>query len=118
MISDIKFYKAEDNRWYAHLPEYLEEGGTLEACEMVAGADVWLDIVSGNSSEVVLRLSSNKELQERIVLYDTDLSKPEEGATYIAYTYKGSDYNITMWLCPVTLFVFNEYPKFIYYEKV
>jgi hypothetical protein len=117
MTETIKFYKTKENRWYAHLPEYLEEGGSIEECEMVAGADIWLDIISDNNNEIILKLSDTKQLAEKIVLYDTDLSQPNLGATYIAHVYKEKDYNVIMWLCPVTLFVFDKYPKVIYYQK-
>jgi len=56
-------------------------------------------------------------LQEKINIYE----KPdnlEDGATYIAHSYKEEDINQVMWLCPVTLFVFGEYPEIIYYKVI
>ena len=107
----IRFYRKE-NRWYAYLPEYLEQGGTEEECEMVAGADDWLDFLSKNGDSVTLEISDKDSLTEKIVLYEED----EFGATYIAHTYKEEDINQILWLCPVTVFVFGYYPKTIYYH--
>jgi len=117
MITEIKFYKTEENRWYADLPEYIEAGGSVEECKMVAGADQWLDVISNYGDQITLKLSSTDILQEKIEL----MSEPnysEEGGTYLARTYKENDYNVQLWLCPVTLFVFGEYPQTIYYEMV
>lgn len=108
---DIRFYK-KNNRWYADIPKYIEDGGTEDDCEMVAGADEWLDIISDKSNEIVIKISSEKELSEKIERYHHD----EYGATYIANTFKGKGINHELWLCPVTIFVFNEYPKTIYYS--
>jgi hypothetical protein len=110
-MKKIKFYKKE-NKWYAYLPAYIEQGGTEEECEMVAGADDWLDRLSNYGDDVTLLLSDSDPLSERIVLYESD----EFGATYIAHTYKEEDINQVLWLCPVTVFVFGKYPDIIYYS--
>jgi hypothetical protein len=81
---------------------------------MVAGADDWLDYISGYRDAVVLALSGQDSLSEKIVLYESDKS----GATYIAHTYKEEDVNQILWLCSVTLFVFGHYPKEIYYHVI
>jgi len=41
-----------------------------------------------------------------------------EGAWYKMIGYMGLDYELTMWLCDVTKFVFDEFPKNIYFQKV
>ena len=110
----IRFYKDEARRWYAYLPEYIAQGGTEEECEMIAGADEWLDYLSKNGDSVTLELSDTRQLSEKIVLYESD----ESGATYIAHTYKEEDVNQILWLCSVTLFVFGHYPKEIYYHVI
>ena len=110
----IRFYKDEDRRWYADLPEYIAQGGTIEECEMVFGADDWLDYISEKREAVTLALSDQDSLSEKIVLYESD----EFGATYIAHTYREEDINQILWLCPVTLFVFGHYPKEIYYHVI
>lgn len=112
-MKEIEFYKKE-NRWYANLPDYISSGGTEADCEMVSGADEWLDYLSKNGNSITLILS-NEPIQEQLVLIDKSESD-EFGATYMAYTYKEEDVNQQIWLCPVTLFVFGEYPKVIYYK--
>lgn len=109
----IRFYKKE-TRWYAYLPEYLEQGGTEEECEMVSGADEWLDYLSKNEDGIVIELADANILSEKLTLYESD----EFGATYIAHTYKEEDINKILWLCPVTVFVFGHYPKEIYYHVI
>jgi hypothetical protein len=110
----IRFYRDENKRWYADLPEYIAQGGTVEECEMVSGADDWLDYISGNRDVVILTLSDQNSLSEKMLLYESD----EYGATYIAHTYKEEDVNQVLWLCPVTVFVFGNYPSTIYYHVI
>ncbi len=115
---NIKFYKEDSGRWYADLPDYIAEGGTKEDCEMVAGADLWLDVLSQGENEITLRLETEPfESAEKLTLDKTDEGFPEFGAYYRIGTFQGIDYsNLILWLCPVTLFVFGHYPKEIFYK--
>lgn len=108
----ISFYE-RDGRWFADLPDYIEAGGTEEDCEMILGADEWLEKLSCGKNRITLKLSTIP-LREELNLYHKDNS----GATYIAYRFEEEDVNHVIWLCPVTLFVFGEYPQTIYYEKI
>lgn len=109
-MKKIRFY-CRDGRWYADIPEYIEAGGTEEECEMVFGADSWLDYLSNGKENVFIKLSIS-ELKEKLVRVEKD----EFGATYVAESYKGIEINHKLWVCPVTLFLFGEYPNIIYYE--
>lgn len=72
------FYK-DQTGWYIDLPEFFEKGlGTKDNLAMVAGADTYLDILSGNSDRVTLELSI----------------APFEGATEMIQTKKGADFEI------------------------
>ena len=115
MIRKVRFYN-RDGSWYADLPDYIASGGTEEDCIMVAGADTWLDFLSDYTDNVVLTLSKDTPLSNRIDRIHED----GFGATYMAYEYDGQQVNHQLWICPVTLFLFNEYPQTIYYktEKV
>lgn len=115
---ELRFYKEASGCWYADLPDYIEAGGTKEACQMVAGADDWLDVLSHGESEITLVLDTEEfEGSEYLTLEREDDFGDEFGAYYRIGSYKGIDYsNLTMWLCPVTLFVFGEYPERIYYK--
>jgi len=113
MTRDLKFYK-RDNRWFVDFPEYINAGGTEDECEMVAGADVWLDIISDYSDSITLKVSDEQSLKENLVLYEV----LETGAVYVVQTYEFEVINKEMWLCPVTLFLFGHYPETIYYSKI
>ncbi len=123
-----KFYRTEENRWYIDLPEYIESGiGTLENLEMVCGADILLDIVSYGKSEVKLEITTIKPTNyDDFDSYDelkliSDNNDDITGATYRLveennYHIKG---DFEVWLCPVTLFVFDgEYPTNIWFKVV
>ena len=115
MIDTYEFYK-RDGSWYIDLPKYIEAGGTEEDCEMVGGADTWLDLVSDGKNGVTLVISDETVLSEKLTLYLE--MPPGEGAVYVAYDYKDVFMNHQLWLCDVTKYVFGEFPKFIYYKKV
>lgn len=116
----IRFYKEENNDWFADLPNYLATGGEKADLQMVSGADFWLDMVSEGKKEITLEVEKkvdNENGFEKLILDNTDEGFPELGAYYRANTYKGVDFsNFMIWLCPVVLFVFDEYPKEIYYK--
>lgn len=122
-----KFYKTEENRWYIDLPEYIESGiGTIENLEMVSGADILLDIVSEGQSIVTLEISTIEPDIYEILGYDELLLISDNNDDITGATYKlveGNNYNIKgdfqVWLCPVTLFVFDdEYPTNIWFKVV
>ena len=54
MIRQFKFYKEETGRWYVDLPEWEGEKDELE---MVAGADIFLEILAQDEPEVYVTLS-------------------------------------------------------------
>jgi hypothetical protein len=109
----LPFYKKE-GRWYADLPEYIHAGGTEADCEMVAGADTWLDFLSNNGTNITLEIDHQEPLSNKITRIGID----DFGATYIAHEYNEEIVNHVLWICPVTLFVFGEYPETIYFQIV
>lgn len=107
----IKFQK-ESNEWFAVLPEYP---GPKEDLQMVGGADDWLDIISGGEGHITLDLLDKGFPGSYTLIRELEL--PESGAIYNIGIYKGVDYSHkNIWLCPVTVFVFGEYPKTIHYR--
>lgn len=112
MKTKLRFYKTNEGRWYADLPEYLDKKmGTLADLEMVSGADEWLDKLSNGTDSVTLALSDTEALANSIV--------HKGDGVYIAEMYDGKYVNHKLWLCPVTLFVFNgHYPNRIYYTVI
>lgn len=115
---EIKFYKEKNDLWYVDLPEYIESGGTKEDCQMVAGADDWLDVLSQGESRVVLEIQTVPFDGANSLTMDELLTDAfGYGAYYKVEKYNGVDYpDLSIWLCPVTVYVFGEYPKTIYYR--
>jgi hypothetical protein len=119
-----RFYQEEDGRWYIDLPEYINEGvGTKANLEMVAGADTLLSTLAQGETSIHVRFS-NESFEGYTIKLDrsSDYAYTEEfkdididpGAYYTV-----SNTNDTVWLCPVTRYVFNDnYPKTIFFQKV
>lgn len=107
----IRFYNRE-GRWFADLPEYIASGGTEDDCEMVSGADTWIDYLSKGKDSVFITISEEHFPKAEWLML---LAKDDYGANYIAHTYEDEYVDLVMWLCPVTLFVFGKYPEIIYY---
>lgn len=107
----MKFYRESSHRWYADIPSWE---GDKSALEMVDGADVMLDIMSQGESCVNLFLS--REFVEDATELKFERLSPEcgEGAYYKMNSYKGIEYNLQVWLCDVTKFVFGDFPPVIY----
>lgn len=114
-VYQLAFVKEEDGGWYIDLPSWTGAHANLA---MVAGSDLLLDFLlkDGNRVEVEV-VKSDKPLAE----YDSDerFFRCEQidmslfgGSTYEVYGLK--DFDHTIWICPVTLFVLGEYPKYIY----
>jgi hypothetical protein len=115
MTRSLKFYRDPDG-WFVDLPEW--EGSKADL-QMVAGADVFLDIMSQGENEVYLTLSDTP-MDNCSQLTFKEIGRLEgfelgEGAWYVLNEYIGIEYNHDMWLCDVTKFVFGEFPKIIYF---
>ena len=112
-MKTFKFYKENTGRWYVDLPEWEGEKAELE---MVSGADTFLEILSQGEQTVNVTLST--------VLFNgsdvLELQREDEhigGGWYLLLNYVGIPYELEMWLCEVTRFVFGELPKNIYFCK-
>jgi hypothetical protein len=107
MKRTFRFDKEEDNKWYAVIPEWEGEHAELE---MVLGADMLLDILSGWNDYAYVTFSdepfdgcktlTHDRFQKEIGWYNND-------------AWHGPS---TIWLCSVTEFVFGSYPDHIYYS--
>ena len=111
-MRNYKFYKEETGRWYVDLPEWEGEKAELE---MVSGADTFLEILSQGEQTVNVVLST--------VPFDgsdvLELHREDEiigGGWYQLLEYMSIPYELEMWLCEVTRFVFGELPKSIYFK--
>jgi len=108
MLKKLKFYKEDDNRWYAFIPEWE---GDKEELEMVCGADILLDLIAQGDSEVTVSFSIDEESRNKLELESID----ESGGYYNLKFYNDIEYNLPVWLCNVTKFVFGDFPKIIYF---
>jgi hypothetical protein len=106
MTRTFNFYK-EDSRWYVDLPEWE---GPKDDLEMVLGADLLLDILSGDYEDVHVKFSDEPFDDAKILTYDHDY---EIEGFYNNDAWHGPS---TIWLCYVTEFVFGKYPERIYYK--
>jgi hypothetical protein len=113
----LKFEKDDDHRWYAVLPEWE---GSRDELEMVCGADTWLEILSQGEDHVWMTIADEPfENANHIELHGTGIYSGVEvgsGASYMLRDYIGIPYELEMWLCDVTLFVFGKFPEKIYYS--
>jgi hypothetical protein len=118
-----RFYK-ENEIWYIDLPEFLEAGlGTKANLMMVAGADLMLDILSNNGDDIVITFADepSDNVEHTLTKQRLGLDKqllalighaPVDYGAY--YSWKENN-NQSVWLCPVTEYVFQGgYPKNIY----
>lgn len=114
-MQKFKFYKDFDHRWYVDLPDFP---GTKAELEMVSGADTMLNYMSEGQDKVELYISEDYFKNSDILRFTELATDIGDGAYYILETYKGIQFDITMWLCPVMLYVFKEYPKQLYISKI
>jgi hypothetical protein len=127
----LSFYK-ENGLWYADLPQFLELGlGTKSNLLMVDGSDTFLDLLSENGSYVTVVLSTNPfpeysiKLDKLKIGLNQDLldkighAPVDYGAYYNVSKYEKKTFQHTLWLCPVTEYVFDGcYPEKIYLKKL
>ena len=117
----------DNDIWYADLPQFLEQGqGTRENLMMVDGADTFLDILSNHSKQVTLGIAPEafKGYQTSMKKFRKGLNKPlldlvghapvDYGAYYQVHEMHNKPYDHQLWLCPVTEYVFGNYPDTIY----
>lgn len=110
----LQFYKTTTGEWFLDSPEYVKEGGNWAELQMVAGADEFLDSLGEGKDFVSVKVLSNPEgiqLTQKLVRMDYIPNQ-------VGKHYQDFMTNKLMWLCPVTLFVFGEYPAEIYYQKL
>lgn len=117
----IKFYSEEGvfKEWYADIPEYIAEGGTKEDLQMVAGADMLLDILSDHGKDIVVEFSDVCFNGANVLRKLEDLGEDficASGAYYYIDNIDGKVYKDTIWLCDVLKWVFGDHPLNIYYK--
>ena len=114
---ELKFNHEEDGCWYIDFPGWPFDHHNLM---MVAGADDLCSALSDNDLNVKVKAiptQKEKDLESEGYIKLTQIeSGLTTGSTYTVTGLEGFNRNI--WLCPVTLFVFGKYPKYIYLKKL
>ena len=110
----LQFNHEADGRWYVDFPGWPFDHHNLL---MVAGADQLCAFLSDDNrfTHVVARPSKKKlDLPGYACLVQGEHSLTG-GSHYQVTNLPGFEREI--WLCPVTLFVLGNYPKYIYFKK-
>ena len=102
MKTTYRFYKSGEE-WFIDLPEY---DGSHADLQMVAGADTMLDYFDvDNSGKVVMKLSLDEKMNYALdFVYEL-----ETGGAY--YQTDIDNTPLVIWLCPVVVWLYGEYPK-------
>lgn len=110
----LQFNHEEDGLWYIDYPNWKFEHHNLL---MVEGADKLCAFLSDNNkvTKVLVRPSKTKHTHSGYFELERLKHSLTGGATYQVNDLEGFTDNI--WICPVTLFVLGEYPKYIYVKK-
>lgn len=115
VMKKYRFYK-EGNNWYVDLPEWP---GAKSDLLMIGGADTMLDIMSDNRTEVWVAFSTEEfEGSNKLEYLESAEGEIGEGAFYELEKYEKKTLNLRVFLCDVCKFVFGDFPKQIYVQKI
>lgn len=103
-------FKKICNRWFCEVPNWIS---SIDDLEMVDGADEFIEHLA-NGYEIVIADLTNYPIPEPDYVWEK-ISDDAFGATYKE---KLSSWQRTMWLCPVTIHVFEEYPETIWVKNI
>lgn len=106
-VVEIAFVKDPDDRWYVDFPEYQGDRADLE---MVSGADNFLEIIGGGQGRITLRVCLKEfDGSKEVELVDNDCDFGKD--------YRIKEMNLDMWLCPVMIYTFGDFPDKFYISK-
>lgn len=110
----LKFNHEENGYWYIDFPDWPFSHGNLM---MVDGADDLCAFLSDDDKSVTVNVIPSKkdETHEGYFQLVQKTSGLTSGSTYAVIGLEGFTKDI--WICPVTLFVLGEYPRYIYVKK-
>lgn len=109
-MKTLRFYKEENGTWWIDLPEYP---GPKSDLQMVAGADDMLDSLSQGKTEVKLDVS-----EQRMEGF-SGIQRVDDIPTLSGRYYYNIDTELLMWLCDVTLRLFEgRFPEVIWYKQI
>lgn len=105
-------FKRIDSKWYVDLPDWK---GLQQDLEMVCGADTMLSCLDYRDTgkiSLLLSLEEPKEMKMELI----QICGPVTGGAY--YYVDSRSFKGEIWLCDVTLSVFGEFPKLIYFHPI
>jgi len=108
-IPFLGLFGPKRDRWYIDLPEWQGPRANLE---MVAGADTMLEVFAQDKERVNVTFTNYETLEISPDLLLTHVGGGTYTVTILNENY--SDAPERLWLCGVTLFVFNsDYPEYL-----
>lgn len=112
----VSFSKESDKKWYVDFPNWPLAHYHLM---MVAGADTLLEILNNEINHVYLKVNiSNKDKDIPNTIKLVKIDSTITGGAYYELKTPLKDWNRKdLWLCPVTLAVLGQYPKYIFIKK-
>lgn len=109
MVFTKRFYKLQGS-WFIDIP-YEDLGISFEDCQMVEGADTFLDEISGWANEVTLMFSDEKIEGDKLDVQELTLQEIVDGWG----RYLTTDH-LEVNLCFVTEILFGKFPEKLYVE--
>ena len=114
MIRKLKFYRENTGRWYVDLPEWE---GSKEDLEMVLGADDLMNLLAQGDDFIYAQIADEKfPGAVQMVMLEAG-SIDMGGAWYLVPSIGGIDFNLKLWLCDVTKFIFGHLPENIWFYR-
>jgi len=117
-MKEFRFYtkgEGHEQTWWIDLCAYIAQGGNPADLQMVAGADDFLDILSGENMEDEVKLQISEQKQKGFY----ELKRCDEIPTVSGRYYFDDMSDNLMWLCPVIMWIFEgRYPETIYYKPI
>ena len=115
----LHFNKESDGLWYVDFPNWPFDHHNLL---MVEGADKLCELLShdGKTTKVSVLPAKKREKHDGYFELSQTECSITGGSTYSVDNdaFKQRYNRETLWLCPVTLFVLGQYPKFIYVKQI
>lgn len=108
----------EGAEWFIDLPEFLAQGGSKADLQMVAGADVMLNVIAGGSDDVTLQMDTVPFAGADELILTERCDPILGGGYYHLRSFEGKAVTQDMWLCEVTRFVFGDLPERIFVKRV
>lgn len=114
MIQKVKFYKEKSGRWYIDLPEWE---GTKEDLEIVLGADELMNLLAQGDDEIYVQIGDEKFPGANQMIMVEMGSIDMGGAWYLVPSIGQIEFNLRLWICDVTKFIFGQFPETIWFYR-